>query len=420
MTTNNILYVSDGNYGTPAGRLLPLVQGQFGQSVPLEIRNLDGSIPNLTGYTFTATKRQGSTVTAWVGSIVLSGTPAAAPQATMAVNESDTGEGGGFSFFLEMTNGTQVLKTHPVSLTIATDPAVNATAAPGLVGVTTAQKLLLGTIASLTGLVEMAAGSATGVAIQAFMRTFLGSANDAAARTAIGAEMAGAAATVQTNLTSHTGASTTVHGIADTATLPTAASAFETDNRVLRSDGTGRGVQSSGVTIDDAGDVYATSALGLGSVQVVSYAGNQVRWGLASSWFQHAWYTDAVLRMLLDINGWLGIGAAIPRGKLHLYDTDTGWLFVRKVAIDGTSQEILPDAAGDVVYGLAGTCLVRDSTGVLTVKNIAPAVAPGTTLDLINDGTNILRLTVTAGGQVTVARFGGSRTFNVTFQLMWQ
>ena len=192
MTDYNILYISTGNYGAPAGRLLPLMQGQFGQVIPLEIRNLDGSIPDLTGYTFAATKRQGSTVTAWVGSIVLSGTPAAAPQAMMTVDEDDTGQGGAGPFFLEMTNGTQVLKTHPVSLTITPDPAVNDTPAAGLVSVTTAQKALLATIAELTGLVEMAAGSATGVAIQTFMRTFLGSANEGAARAAIGAAALGA------------------------------------------------------------------------------------------------------------------------------------------------------------------------------------------------------------------------------------
>lgn len=236
------------------------------------------------------------------------------------------------------------------------------------------------------------AATASVQALAAHVITFLQSASAADARTAIGA------------------------GTGDV----TAAATFATDNRALRSDGTGKGAQSSGVTIDDSGDLYATLALGVNSTQVVGYAANQLRLGNGAGWFQIAFYTDSAQKMILDISGWLGIGAATPQGKFHVFDTDMGWLWVRKVAIDGTSQEILPDAAGDVIYGLAGTCLIRDSTGVLTVKNIAPAVAPGATFDLINDGTNILRITVAAGGQVTVARAGGSRTFNVTFQLMWQ
>lgn len=181
--TNNILYVSDGDYGTPAGYILPLVQGQYGQSIPVEVRDLAGNVVNLTGYSvLSATKRKGSQVTAWVGTIALSGTPSAAPNLNISVDEDDTGDYGGYSFYMELSNGSQVLKTHPVALTIVRDPAVNATAAAGLVGVTAAQKALLATISGLTGLVKMAAGSATGIAIQSFMETFLTSATALAAR----------------------------------------------------------------------------------------------------------------------------------------------------------------------------------------------------------------------------------------------
>jgi len=78
--------------------------------------------------------------------------------------------------------------------------------------VTTAQAALLAAIQGLTGLVKMAAGSATGVAIQTFMQTFLGSADAGAALSAIGGETSGAAATVQTNLTTHTSLTVTAHG----------------------------------------------------------------------------------------------------------------------------------------------------------------------------------------------------------------
>lgn len=189
---NNILYLSDGDYGTPGGYLLPLVQGQFGQSVPLEIRDLAGNVVPLTGYsTITGHKRKGGSVTAIVGTFTLSGTPTVAPQITWVIDEDDTGQDGAFSFFLEITNGTIVYTTHPVSLTIVKDPAVNATAAPGLVSVTTAQKALLATISGLTGLIKMAAGTATGIAVQSFMETFLAAANETAARAGIGAAALG-------------------------------------------------------------------------------------------------------------------------------------------------------------------------------------------------------------------------------------
>ena len=45
----------------------------------------------------------------------------------------------------------------------------------------------------------------------------------------------------------------------------TAASSFGTDNRIIRSDGTGKGVQSSAITVDDSGNV-----LGVGSISASS------------------------------------------------------------------------------------------------------------------------------------------------------
>jgi len=164
--TNNVLYVSDGDYGAPAGYMLPLVQGQFGQSLPIEVRDLAGNVVNLTGYsTITAHKRKGASVTAWVGAVALSGTPSAAPQVTATVDEDDTGEDGVFSFFLEITNGTIAYTTHPVALVVVRDPAVNATAAAGLVGVTTAQKTLLASLMTLAGLANFS-GSGSAAAIK--------------------------------------------------------------------------------------------------------------------------------------------------------------------------------------------------------------------------------------------------------------
>ncbi len=182
--TNNILTIADGDYGYPTSTIATLVQGQYGQSLPLEIRDLAGNVVNLTGFsTLSAIKSsERGRVTSIVGAITLSGTPTVAPQLSWLLDEADTGIAGTFNLVLSISNGTVTHETHPVELVILPNPAINAVAAPGVVGITTAQKTLLAAIQGLTGLVKIAAGSATGVAIQSFMQTFLESATVVAAR----------------------------------------------------------------------------------------------------------------------------------------------------------------------------------------------------------------------------------------------
>ena len=56
-------------------------------------------------------------------------------------------------------------------------------------------------------------------------------------------------------------------GVASTGDV-TAGSTFGTDNRVIRSDGTGKGVQSSGVTIDDSVNVSGIAALSATTIEL--------------------------------------------------------------------------------------------------------------------------------------------------------
>ena len=56
---NNILTIADGDYGYPTSTIATLVQGQYGQSLPLEIRDLAGNVVNLTGFSaLSAIKRE--------------------------------------------------------------------------------------------------------------------------------------------------------------------------------------------------------------------------------------------------------------------------------------------------------------------------------------------------------------------------
>lgn len=145
---NNILYIADGGYGSinqaRRGRLTPLVQGQYGQVVPLEIRDLADSVENLTGYsTITALLQKGSTVIEVTGTLELTGTPAAGPNVNWTVAEEDTGTFGEWYLVVRLSNGSNMLKTIPLMLTIVRDPEANATGGAMVVGVTAAERALL-------------------------------------------------------------------------------------------------------------------------------------------------------------------------------------------------------------------------------------------------------------------------------------
>lgn len=168
--SNNILYVFNGSYGTPtAGVITPLVQGQYGQSVPLEIRDPTGAVVNLTGYSTITGHRQKDSYTVYplTGTLTLSVTPSAAPQITWVPSEADTSVYGAFSLWLEITNGSIVYRTDPVPLFVVRDPDVNATASPGYVGVSTTARTLLNSLVTLTGLANFdGAGAATAIKIK--------------------------------------------------------------------------------------------------------------------------------------------------------------------------------------------------------------------------------------------------------------
>lgn len=167
--TNSIVYVSDGDAGgLTKGNLASLVQGQSGQSITIEVRDLGNNLVDLTGYsTITGRKRSSSgDVTALVGTLTLSGTPTVAPQVTWVVDEDDTGESGYFTVIIILSNGVNTLKSFSAKLYIQNDPAVNDTPAAGTVGVTEAQAALLAAIQALTGLVKMTSGSASAILIK--------------------------------------------------------------------------------------------------------------------------------------------------------------------------------------------------------------------------------------------------------------
>ena len=166
--TNNVLYVSDGDYGKRVGYLSAVVQGQYGQVIPLEIRDLANTVVNLTGYsTITGTLNdQRGNVTNIAGTLALDATPSTAPNANWTIAAADFGTPGVFMVMLTLSNGSATLKTIPVALTVHADPAVTAVPGTPLVGVTTAQAALIAALAQLSGLANFnGTGGATGIKI---------------------------------------------------------------------------------------------------------------------------------------------------------------------------------------------------------------------------------------------------------------
>lgn len=86
-----------------------------------------------------------------------------------------------------------------------------------------------------------------------------------------------------------------IKDLADSATLPednptSAAAAFGTDNRLLRSDGTGRGVQGSGITVDDSDRMtghgnmaWQAATQGAGGITFDCDGGKLLNWYITAS-----------------------------------------------------------------------------------------------------------------------------------------
>lgn len=471
--TNNILYVSDGDYGTPAGYMLPLVQGQYGQSIPVEVRDLAGNVVNLTGYSvLSATKRKGSSVTAWVGTIALSGTPSAAPQVTVTVDEDDTGDYGGYSFFMELSNGSQALKTHPVSLAIVRDPAVNATAAAGLVGVLSSWRSLLGALynaaqAATNGQVFVFDGAGSGAEGDAAggggpvdvtdLTTTTGSAAQRLRVAGAGgleyrtteqdlADLrdAGALATPDLGVTVQgysaktaaiaalTWAANSIILLTGTATASVQAlaahivtllqSATAADARAAIGAGTGSGdVVGPASSIDNAiarydlttGKIIKSSGAGVtdsGSVSVPGGAGHIFSGNNDSGII--AIGGGITTLYLSAFTAW-----AMRLWNGSAYTTCHKWQMV--LGVVGSAQTVIANGAGDVTLVLSGTFTVSDGAGNVA-GGIITATAPGGTFNLYDDGgTNTCVLAVAANGSVTVQRTAGSRTYAVNLQLNW-
>lgn len=128
---------------------------------------------------------------------------------------------------------------------------------------------------------------------------------------------------------------------------------------------------------------------------------------------------QSVFRALINTGGDLGLGTTSPQGRLHLRDTISGVLHWEYDGVDGTARTVIPDGAGDVLYGLTGLAVARASTGAAPSVGVFSLSALPSTYTLFNDGTNSLAFHLNANGSTDVQRAAGTATFKVAIWLLW-
>jgi hypothetical protein len=125
-------------------------------------------------------------------------------------------------------------------------------------------------------------------------------------------------------------------------------------------------------------------------------------------------------RMRVIGSGHLGIGVTVPQGRIHAYDTESGFLFMRSVTSGNTIVVVVPDGAGDVVNGMDFAAVAISSTGSPVYQRTTGSLAPSASSTIWTDASNTLTLRVTAAGQVEVQRtVGSTATFTFALRLLW-
>jgi hypothetical protein len=117
-------------------------------------------------------------------------------------------------------------------------------------------------------------------------------------------------------------------------------------------------------------------------------------------------------------DGRFGLGVTSPQGKLHIYDSGSGFLYATAGAVDGTLRTIIPDASGDVAALLLAEVIVT-VFGPVTTTYETFTLTPGVSYT-VNISTSSFTFTVTAGGGFTVQRTAGAQIGTITLRLMWQ
>lgn len=118
--------------------------------------------------------------------------------------------------------------------------------------------------------------------------------------------------------------------------------------------------------------------------------------------------------------GNMGIGTTLPQGRLHGQGAIGGFLYWEFDGVDGTTRTIIPNSAGDVVYGMRFMSMARCSD--TTRQSAGGELLNGGNFDIAQNAgaTDILNLRVNADGSCDVRRRAGSTySFKVALWLLW-
>lgn len=178
MSNNRNRIIFPAEYGRLQPQLAPAVQG--GEAIyTLYLLRQDGTVyPIPAGATFEIVYQDTSDDAVYSTSTGITATDEEAGIVTWEAAAA-LGLAGVFWLSLKVNDDVSLRVKWKVEAALDASGVVPPVA---LTSLTAAQAALVAAIQALTGLVEMAAGSASGVAIQAFMRSFLGAANVIAAR----------------------------------------------------------------------------------------------------------------------------------------------------------------------------------------------------------------------------------------------
>lgn len=173
----------------------------------------------------------------------------------------------------------------------------------------------------------------------------------------------------------------------------TAAAAFATDNVVVRSDGVGKGVQASGISIDDSNNMSGVAALSASTIEL----------GHASD--------TTITRTGAGAVAVEGVGVALNSVSLphtmsqielgHASDTTITRTGAGLIAVEGVGVALnstsLAHTAGTIELGHASdTTLSRTGAGDIAVEGNAIYRAGGTDIPVADGGTGVSTLTAYA------------------------
>lgn len=221
----------------------------------------------------------------------------------------------------------------------------------------------------------------------------------------------------------------------------TAASSFGTDNRIIRSDGTGKGVQASGLTLDDSMNLSGVAALNANSVSVIDSVYDATLWNGDSSVPTKNAVRDKIESMGAGGGGDVTAAAAFANDSRVILSDGAGSKGVKSspVTIDslgnitGVNNITMTNPFPTGVYSTGvftndnrllrsdgtgrnaqSSNIQLDDNGTITLVANAPLVYPQNTKQTFNPGSTSAGLNVGSLAGIPSAQANGDLWFNST------